>query len=297
MFKFILPLMAADESTASASEQWNTFLSQMGRLLAEAGWRLITLIAVLVIGIILIRFVTQIIRKAFLKTKLNSTLGVFFMSIIKFVLYIVLVFILAGIAKISMTPLITVLGAASLVVSLAVQDTISNVANGVMIIATKPFRIGDHVSVNGQEGVVKSIRMTYTELLTFNNQKIVIPNTRVTSDNIINFTARPTRRVDMTFTIALPDDFDRVKELVNNIMIGDPRTFDDPEPQIIISEFKDNYLTFIVRCWVKTGDYWDVYNETIEKVFNAFRENGVEIDYNKVKLEMQKELKNEEEDK
>ena len=133
--------------------------------------------------------------------------------------------------------------------------------------------------------------MTNTELLTANNIKIFIPNSRITADSIVNYTARPTRRVDMEFTISLPDDFDTVRDIVNDIMISDSRIFDDPSPEVKLDNFKDNSITFIARCWVKTGDYWDVYYYVIEKVYNELRNNGIQIEYPKIKLEMPKDNK------
>ncbi len=286
-------LFAAE--SASISKQWSDFWSSIGKLFAEAGWRLIVLLAILIVGIVVIRFFVQFIRKVLLKSRMNTTLAVFFIAIIQFILYFTLILILAGIAGVAMAPLVTVLAAISLVIALAIQGTISNVANGVLIIASKPFRVGDYVMVNGVEGTVKSIRMTVTELLTNSNEKIVIPNTRITSDNMINYTARPTRRINMDFTIALPDNFDKVKDIINNILIADPRIFDDPAPQIVISEFKDNCLTFTVMCWVNTNDYHTVRNELTESVLNAFKENDIRLDYSKISLVMAD--KDEKEDK
>lgn len=283
-------------AVATVSDQWSDFWSRIGKVFAEAGWRLIILLAALIVGVVLIGFLTKFLRKTLLKSRLNTMLSVFFLAIIKFVLYFILIFILAGIAGIPMAPLITVLAAVTLVIALAIQDTVSNVANGVLIIASKPFKVGDYVLVNGVEGTVKSIRMTVTEIMTSNNQKIVIPNTRITADNIINYTARPTRRVDFTFTIAIPENFDTVKEIVANLLIADPRVFDDPAPRIVMKEFKDNHLTFNASCWVKTGDYYAVSNEMTENVFKTFKENGIKLDYNMLKLDMG-EKESEKEDK
>ncbi len=270
----------------------NKFLQEVENFFATSGWKIVIFMAVLVFGIIIVRFICKILRKIMLKSSLSKTLCGFLLTILKFILYIILIFILADIAGISMTPLITAFGAAALAIGLALQDSLSNLANGVLIMGTKPFKIGDYVEVDGIGGTVKAIRMITVELLTPDNKKVTIPNSKVTAGNIVNYSARPTRRVDFTFDVSYDSDIEKVKAVLAQEAAKHEKIMQEPAPVVKLNKMEASSLQFILRAWVNGSDYWDVYWDMNERVFNALKQNGIEIPYNQLDVHIRdKEVK------
>ena len=268
------------------------FFKQVGNFFATSGWTVVIFLATLVFGIIIVRLITLLIRKILLKGSMNKTLAGFLLTAVKFFLYIILFFILADIAGIALTPLITAFGAGALAVGLALKDSLSNVANGVLILGTKPFKVGDYVEIDGIGGTVKAIRMITVELLTPDNKKITIPNSTVTSSNIINFSARPTRRVDFTFDVSYDSDTDKVKEILLAAASKHPKIMQEPAPVVKLNKMDSSSLQFILRAWVNGADYWEVFWDINEDIFKEFKAAAIEIPFNQLDVH----LKNDKED-
>ncbi len=185
-----------------------------------SGWRLVAFFAVLLFGIIAIRIIGKSLRRVFLKASLDKSLGGFLTFLIKFFLYLALIFILAGIMGINLQPLTTVLLSAGLAIALALQDSLSNVSSGLIIIASKPFAVGDYIEVGGVGGSVQKIGMISTQLITPDNKKISLPNSKIMNDTIINYSARPTRRVDFVFSVGRDSNLDKVKTILLDALIS-----------------------------------------------------------------------------
>lgn len=261
--------------------------------LTGAGWKIVTALAAVISGIIVIRIVMSILRKTLLKKSTDNTLANFILTVTKFVLWLSLFFIVAGIMSVPMTPLITALGAVALAVGLALKDSLSNLANGVMLIGMKPFKEGEYVDIDGVAGTVKSVNLLTTELLTPDNKKIILPNSKITSASITNYSAKPTRRVEWRFSLAQTDDTGAAKEAFFGILRAHPKILCEPEPEVHLDEIKDGALVFTVRGWVNNADYWDVYWEINEKFVQALKDVGISVSRPKidVRLESEKEGK------
>jgi small conductance mechanosensitive channel len=177
------------------------------------------------------------------------------------------------------TSFVAVLGAAGLALGFALQGSLSNFAGGVMILLFKPFKVGDIIEAQGHRGKVDEIRIFNTIIKTLDNKTIIIPNGEVSGNSIINYTAEPTRRVDMTFGIGYDDDIGKVKSVLKRVIDSDERILEDPAPMIVVSEHGGSSVNFAVRPWVKTEDYWGVYFDMHEKVKLAFDEEGISIPY------------------
>ncbi|MCG9627076.1 mechanosensitive ion channel [Vibrio mediterranei] len=180
---------------------------------------------------------------------------------------------------IELGPLLTGFGVAGVIIGFALQDTLSNFASGMMILIYRPFDVGDLVKVAGISGTVSHMSLVSTTIRTVDNQRLVIPNNKIWGDTINNITAEKTRRVDMTFGIGYGDDIDQAKQVFSDILQQHPKVLKSPEPMIYVHTLNESSVDFIVRPWVRTEDYWDVYWEVTEEVKKQLDRNGISIPF------------------
>jgi small conductance mechanosensitive channel len=190
----------------------------------------------------------------------------FFVSIAsKTVIFIGILFAASQIG-IELAPLLTGFGVAGVIIGFALQDTLSNFASGLMILIYRPYDVGDMVKVAGIQGTVKNMSLVSTSIQTIDNQRLVIPNNKIWGDVINNITAETIRRVDMVFGIGYADDIDAARAVFSDILLSDPRVLKTPESMVKLHTLNESSVDFIVRPWVKTEDYWDVYWDVTEQV-------------------------------
>lgn len=201
-------------------------------------------------------------------------------------LFIVIIAALSQVG-IDTTALIALLGAAGLAVGLALQDSMKNFASGVLLIIFRPFTTGHFVEAGGTSGIVESITLFTSTLRTADNRAVIVPNGEIYSNTITNYSALPTRRVDMVFGIGYDDDLRKAKALLHQIIADEPRILADPAPLIAVSELADSSVNFAVRPWVQTADYWDVFFTITEQVKLAFDDNGISIPYPQMDVHVQ----------
>nr|WP_241907929.1 mechanosensitive ion channel family protein [Vibrio lentus] len=180
---------------------------------------------------------------------------------------------------IELGPLLTGLGVAGVIIGFALQDTLSNFASGVMILIYRPYDVGDLVKVNDIQGTVNKMSLVSTTIQTVDNQRLVIPNNKIWGDVINNITAEHIRRIDMVFGIGYKDDIDKAKQLFMDILLADERVLPTPEPMVRVHSLNDSSVDFIVRPWVNTSDYWEVYWDMTEKVKKALDAEGISIPF------------------
>jgi small conductance mechanosensitive channel len=186
------------------------------------------------------------------------------------------------------TSFIAVIGAAGLAIGFALQGSLANFASGVMLIIFRPFKAGDFVEAGGTSGAVEAIHIFNTVLKTPDNKKVIIPNSKVTGDNIVNYSAKDTRRVDLVFGIGYEDDIRKAKQTLEQIVASDERVLKDPAPTIAVSELGDSSVNFVVRPWVNTADYWSVYFDLTEKVKLTFDDQGISIPFPQTDVHLHK---------
>ena len=233
-----------------------------------------------VVGLILMKIVMGIVDRSMAKSgSSNVALGKYLRSVIKVVLWILLALSVAGSAGIDVTSLIALFSVAGLAVSLALQNTLSNLAGGVMLLVTKPFEVGDFVETNGVSGTVEAISLAYTKLATGDNKEIFIPNAEISSAKITNYTRLGTRRVDMTFTASYDVPTATVRKAIDETLAQFPQIKADPAPAIYLSNYGASSIEYTVRVWTAGADYWDVYFGVMEGVRESFARNGVEMTY------------------
>ena len=246
----------------------------------KIGMWLLGLGASLVLVASLAKIVTGFVRRGLHKVPEMSDLLRNFLSKIAYWLILGIGIIVAlSLFGINMTPLLAVFGGASFIVGFAMQSTLSNLASGLLLMITKPFDVGDVVDAAGVSGTVRNVSIVSTTILTFDNQVIVVPNTKVWDSVITNVNASDTRRVDLVFGIGYDDDIKLAKKTLSGILAAHPLVLDDPEPTIRVNELADSSVNFICRPWSKTGDYWTVYWDVLQQVKEKFDEVGLSIPF------------------
>ncbi len=258
-----------------SQEQIDTVINYV----TQYGTRILVALVILVIG----KWIAGVIRKALRggmeRQNVDPVIVGFLSSIAYYLLMVAVVISAVGQLGIKTTSFIAVLGAAGLAVGLALQGSLSNFASGILIILFRPFKIGDFVEVGGVMGVVDEIGILMTEMHTVDNKGIVMPNAEIMNGHIVNFNARDTRRLDMTFGISYGDDIDKAKAILTDIIESDERCLKDPAPTIAIAELGDSSVNFVVRPWVKGTDYWGVLFDVHETVKKRFDAEGVSIPF------------------
>ncbi len=252
------------------------------------GIKIALALAIFIIGRIVVGIVSSMINKVMLKREMDETLVKFLCSIIRWVLLLFVVIAALSQLGIDTTSLIALLGAAGLAIGLALQSSLSNFAAGVMLIVFRPFTKGDFVEAAGASGVVDSISIFTTTMTTPDNKEVIIPNGSILSNNITNYSARPTRRVDMVFGISYDDDLRVAKKLLQEIIAADDRVLAEPEPVVVLGELADSSVNFLVRPWVNAADYWGVMWDTTEAVKLKFDEAGLSIPYPQMDVHLEK---------
>jgi len=241
--------------------------------------KILAALLIFLIGKWLCRKITNLLSKLLEKNNIDVTLIRFLDSIVYYALLIVVLIAAAGQLGINTTSFLTIVGAAGLAVGLALKDSLSNFASGVMLIMFRPYRVGDFVSVGGVSGTVKSIDIFNTTIHSPDNQKFIVPNANITTDVITNVTANDTRRVDLVIGIGYDDDIAKAKNILKDIIKNEKRILEDPATNIAVSELADSSVNFVVRPWVKTSEYWDVYFDLTEKIKVTFDKEGISIPY------------------
>ena len=245
---------------------------------ANAG-NLIIALLILIIGSWLAKRISNLIIRVMNKRELDVTLSSFLANIVYYMLLLVVLIATAGQLGIDTMSFVTILGAAGLAVGLALKDSLSNFASGVMLVIFKPFKVGDYVEAGDKNGIVEKITIFNTILNSLDNKLVIVPNSTVMGGSITNYSAKETRRVDLSFGIGYGDDLKKAKSLLEGLIAADERILKDPAPAVAVSELGDSSVNFVVRPWVKTGDYWDVYCNLTENVKLIFDAEGITIPF------------------
>lgn len=260
---------------------WQKLWNDIKTFFSNNWLNMIWFVLALVLGIILIKIICGLLSKGLAK-KMDRIVSNFIVVIVKFCLCMVLVFVLAGIMNINTTGLVAVISAAGLTLSLSLQDSLSNVASGMLIVSQKPFKEKDYVEIDGVGGQITRIGVFTTELVTFDNRKITLPNRSVTASPIVNYDAMPTRRVDIKFKASLSCEIDKIKAESEKIIYEDPRT-QKGSFTIVVDNF-DGGVAFVIKYWVDTADYWDSLYLNNEKIFKMLQKLDVALNVSAVRL-------------
>lgn len=256
---------------------------------SEYGLKVLVSIAIFIFGKMIVKKVTAILKLLMHKAKVDNTLVEFLSNVIYFILLIVVVLASLSTLGINTASFLAVFGAASLAVGLALKDSLSNIGAAVLIIIFRPFEVGNYIEASGVSGTVEEINLFSTTLVTPNNQTITVPNSTIINSNIVNYSSKPTRRINHTFSIDYNDDLKLAKEIMMQVIHEDERVLSEPVPFVAVSELGDNSVNFTFRVWVKNEHYWDVHFDMLEKVKLAFDKNSISIPFPQMSIHLTKE--------
>lgn len=240
----------------------------------------ITALIVIIVGYFVTAIISKYVRKVMIKAKLAEILAEFTYRIVKVILLIFVFSIAIGFLGVDVgAALVSISVVFGLVFGLAFQDVLGNLTAGFMIAITKPFKKGDYVDVAGLSGSIANVGISITTLITLDNKRVIIPNSKVWGAPIINYTALKTRRIDMSVGISYSDDINKAITVAMNILKNHKDVLKDPAPMVAVDELADSSVNLIIRPWVKTGDYWTTKWEITQKIKELFDKEGISIPF------------------
>lgn len=256
-----------------------TIAMKAQELITFYGLKVIAAIAILVIGRYVAIGIRSLVRRAMRRSAVDDTLVSFVANVAYAGLLAFVVIAALGQLGVQTASFVAVVGAAGLAIGLALQGSLANFAAGVLMIIFKPFKAGDYIEAAGTAGTVEGLNIFTTELKTPDNKKVIVPNAKITSENIVNYSAMDKRRIDIVAGVSYSDDLDKVRRVLESILAEDERILKDPAPTIGVLALADSSINFAVRPWVKTSDYWAVYFNTHEKIKKRFDAEGISIPF------------------
>ena len=240
----------------------------------------ITALIVIIVGYFVTAIISKYVRKVMIKAKLAEILAEFTYRIVKVILLIFVFSIAIGFLGVDVgAALVSISVVFGLVFGLAFQDVLGNLTAGFMIAITKPFKKGDYVDIAGLSGSIASVGISITTLITLDNKRVIVPNSKVWGAPIINYTALKTRRVDMSVGISYSDDINKAITVAMNILKNHKDVLKDPAPMVAVDELADSSVNLIIRPWVKTEDYWTTKWEITHKIKESFDKEGISIPF------------------
>ena len=242
--------------------------------------RLLQLLVILVVCIVAVKILLVFVDKSITKLKVERSLHTFIKSTVRIVLWFLVILIMADAVGIPITSLVALFSVAGLAVSLSIQGILSNLAGGIMILVSKPFKVGDYIEAGTTGGTVADIGLVYTKLKTVDNKIIFVPNKDVSSAKITNYTSQELRRVDFTLSVDYAADVELVKKTLLEVIHQHSKALFTPDPVVRVNDYKESAVEYVVRVWCATDDYWDLRFDLLEQAKKAFDESGIELTYN-----------------
>ena len=254
--------------------------------LLQAGWgkltvgRLLSALLLLLVCLAVVRLLLGMTRRLVGRAALDERIKRYILRGLRAFLYLLTSLVMAGSLNIDVSSLIALVGVFGLAVSLAVQDVLGNVAGGMVLLFSKPFTLGDYVSTADGEGEVAEITLTHTKLDTPAGQRVMLPNSKLTAGQIVNYTVRGVRRADHAVSASYDDAPEAVRRACLKALERTPGILPDPAPQVVLTAYGESSIEYHVRFWAKTEDYWDAHFRSLEEIHRAFAEDGVTMTYN-----------------
>ncbi len=265
---------AAPITTPAFFRQWN-----WQHILETYGVPLLSALVVLLIGLWLARRLSNVMPRATARVGVDPMLGTFLRNVVYAAALVIVVVLAIATLGVPVSPLLAVLGTAGLAVGLALKDSLSNIASGVMLVTLRPFRVGDVVTVAGQTGSVREVRIFQTVITGADNQHTTIPNNLITAAPIINLTAEPTRRVELVIGIGYEDNIQLARDTALALVKADPRVLETPAPDVVVYELGAHSINLGIRCYVKSADWFGTKVTLLEQIKLGFDQAGINIPY------------------
>ena len=262
---------------------WNTVITNITEWGLNTGIKIVIAILILIVSFIIINFVAKRIRKKIEKSgKLDTTIGRVLVNAGKILAKCIVVICLVGYLGINTSALSALIASAGVCIGLAVNGALGNIAGGVLLLVTRPFKVDDFVEVAGHTGTVEDIRLCNTKIRTLDNKVVYIPNGTASTSSVTNYSEKDLRRVDIEFAISYDSDVEKAKALIAEVAAANEKVLTDPEPFVRVLSYDSNSVKLVSRSWVNSADYWDVFFYLTETVRKSFDENGIKIPFNQV---------------
>lgn len=271
------------------NEIWKTIKNFFINFFQNGALTIVRCIAFFILGLIILKIVRSIVVRTTMKSRLDKSAATFIISIVTVVLYIALVIVVVSALGFSTAGIIAAFSAIALAVALALQDSLASLANGIIIIFTKPFKKGDYVEINGKDGLVQDIRLFNTKIVTYNNEEILIPNNQILGSTLINYSTMSLRRVVIEVPIPYSAELSEVKEILLSTLNSHQDVVKTPAPAVVLDGYGDSALKFKARAWTPNEKYWDTRASLFEMIFNNLREKGIEIPFNQLDVHLQRD--------
>lgn len=241
---------------------------------------------ILAVGIILIRVFLLGVSRMLNRSKLDAHVKNILQGALRFALGLVLAITVLGYLNVEVSSFVALLSVAALAVSFALQNLLSNVAGGMLLLSTKPFVVGDFIEAAGVMGTVAETGVFYTKLKTIDNKVIQVPNSELSQGKVTNYSAEENRRIDLKISASYDAPYEKVKSCILRVVCEHPKTFATPEPMVRVNNFGESAIEYIIRVWCANQDYWDIYFDLLEGIKTAFDRDGIEITYNHLNVHM-----------
>lgn len=284
-------LMTAGEVASDINKKANAFVDYFKSHIDDIigfGIRVLFALIIIFIGKFLIKLILKICDRFFDKAGTEISVRKFLNSLIRVLLYLVLIIIVCSQVGIETTSFIALMGSAGLALGLSLQGSLSNFAGGILILMLKPFVVGDYIidGGSGKEGTVTRIDLFYTNLVTGDNKKVVIPNGTLANSNVTNITAFDKRRVDILIGIGYSSDIKKAKEILEKLAKNHQKVLKDEDVMVFVNSLDESQVTLGLRVWSKTEDYWTVKFDLNEQIKSEFDKNDIEIPFNQLEVHM-----------
>jgi small conductance mechanosensitive channel len=247
--------------------------------LTQLGLNLLFAVLILIVGAWVSKLIKKMLAGMLGRKNLDPIIVGFVANLAYIIVMVAVVLAALGRLGVQTTSFVAIIGAAGLAIGLALQGSLANFAAGFLMVIFRPFKKGDYIEAGGTAGIVDEIQVFTTILNTPDNRRVIVPNSKVMGDNITNYSAKDTRRLDLIFGVSYSADIAKVKQVLQRVVDEDPRVLKEPAAQILVGELADSSVNFIMRVWIKSGDYWPFKFDTTEKVKVTFDKEGINIPF------------------
>ena len=262
---------------------WQNILDSIVNWVTSTGVKIVIAVLLLIISFRLVTVITRRIEKRLInKKKLDKTITSTLFYALRIVLKIVILACLIGYLGIDTSGLAALIASLGVGIGLAINGALSNLAGGVLILITRPFKIDDYIAAGGYEGTVEDIRIVFTKLRTVDNKVVYVPNGSLSSATIVNYSEKDLRRVDLFFPIGKTEDYKKAEKVILDVAQSHEKVLQDPVATVRIEKHTANDVQLILKAWVKSGDYWDVYYDMQENIKKGLDENGISMPVNQL---------------
>ncbi len=274
------------EAVQQLGEDTHDFFTNVWNYIQSSLPTIVKVVLVALSGLLLAKVFLRLCRRGLQRSKIDKSAHHFFYSTLRCAVYIVLVLVILQTLGVEMSSIVALFSVCGVALSLSVQDSLSNVCGGILLLASKPLELGDYVLINDVEGEVVKISSLNIKLHTVDNKAIYIPNSVVTQNTIVNYSKETTRQLDLDIPIGYEDDFHKAEDLIRDIVLSNPKTIPNPPPLIRVMSYGDNALMLKLRVWVSKENLGELRYDVLEQIKDAFDREGISIPYQQVDVRL-----------